>query len=304
MRVYEDITKLVGNTPIMKLSNFEKEEDARAALYAKLEYFNPTGSIKDRPTLNMILEAEKVGMLKQGGTIIEPTSGNTGIGIAAIGRRLGYKVVIVMPENMSEERKKIIKAYGAELVLSPVDKGMKGAIAMAEELKQQTEGAVILGQFTNVNNSLAHKKTAQEIFDDMDGQVDIVVIGVGTGGTVTGIGETLKAMKSDVKIVAIEPEASAVLSGEGPGKHKIQGIGAGFVPEILNTDIYDEIVKICDDEAFDTLHKLAAFEGILLGISSGAAVAGALKLAKKEENIGKNIVAICPDTGLRYLSMI
>lgn len=303
MRIYDDVTKLVGNTPIVKLAKLGEQENLKAAIYAKLEYFNPTGSIKDRPALNMIVEAEKAGLLKKGGTIIEPTSGNTGIGIAAIGRRLGYEVVIVMPENMSEERKKIIKAYGAKLVLSPADQGMKGAIAVAEETAKQT-GGIILGQFTNPNNSLAHIKTAHEILDDMDGNVDIVIAGVGTGGTVTGLGETLKSVKPEIRVIAVEPTTSCVLSGGNAGKHGIQGIGAGFIPEILNKSAYDEVITVSTEDAYDLLYKIAGSEGLLLGISSGAAVAAAAKLAGKAENEGKNIVVICPDTGLRYLSLL
>lgn len=303
MRIYDDVTKLVGNTPIVKLEKLGEQENLKAAIYAKLEYFNPTGSIKDRPALNMIVEAEKAGLLKKGGTIIEPTSGNTGIGIAAIGRRLGYEVVIVMPENMSEERKKIIKAYGAKLVLSPADQGMKGAIAVAEETAKQT-GGIILGQFTNPNNSLAHIKTAHEILDDMDGDVDIVVAGVGTGGTVTGLGETLKSVKPEIKVFAVEPTTSCVLSGGNAGKHGIQGIGAGFIPDILNKSAYDEVITVSTEDAYDLLYKIAGSEGLLLGISSGAAVAAAVELAGKAENEGKNIVVICPDTGLRYLSLL
>ena len=303
MRIYDDVTKLVGNTPIVKLAKLGEQENLKAAIYAKLEYFNPTGSIKDRPALNMIVEAEKAGLLKKGGTIIEPTSGNTGIGIAAIGRRLGYEVVIVMPENMSEERKKIIKAYGAKLVLSPADQGMKGAIAVAEETARKT-GGIILGQFTNPNNSLAHIKTAHEILDDMDGNVDIVIAGVGTGGTVTGLGETLKSVKPEIKVFAVEPTTSCVLSGGNAGKHGIQGIGAGFIPEILNKSAYDEVITVSTEDAYDLLYKIAGSEGLLLGISSGAAVAAAVELAGKAENEGKNIVVICPDTGLRYLSLL
>lgn len=303
MRIYDDVTKLVGNTPIVKLAKLGEQENLKAAIYAKLEYFNPTGSIKDRPALNMIVEAEKAGLLQKGGTIIEPTSGNTGIGIAAIGRRLGYEVVIVMPENMSEERKKIIKAYGAKLVLSPADQGMKGAIAVAEETARKT-GGIILGQFTNPNNSLAHIKTAHEILDDMDGDVDIVVAGVGTGGTVTGLGETLKSVKPEIKVFAVEPTTSCVLSGGNAGKHGIQGIGAGFIPDILNKSAYDEVITVSTEDAYDLLYKIAGSEGLLLGISSGAAVAAAVELAGKAENEGKNIVVICPDTGLRYLSLL
>lgn len=303
MRIYDDVTKLVGNTPIVKLAKLGEQENLKATIYAKLEYFNPTGSIKDRPALNMIVEAEKAGLLQKGGTIIEPTSGNTGIGIAAIGRRLGYEVVIVMPENMSEERKKIIKAYGAKLILSPADQGMKGAIAVAEETAIKT-GGIILGQFTNPNNSLAHIKTAHEILDDMDGDVDIVVAGVGTGGTVTGLGETLKSVKPEIKVFAVEPTTSCVLSGGNAGKHGIQGIGAGFIPEILNKSAYDEVITVSTEDAYDLLYKIAGSEGLLLGISSGAAVAAAVELAGKAENEGKNIVVICPDTGLRYLSLL
>lgn len=303
MRIYDDVTKLVGDTPIVKLAKLGEQENLKAAIYAKLEYFNPTGSIKDRPALNMIVEAEKAGLLKKGGTIIEPTSGNTGIGIAAIGRRLGYEVVIVMPENMSEERKKIIKAYGAKLVLSPADQGMKGAIAVAEETAKQT-GGIILGQFTNPNNSLAHIKTAHEILDDMDGNVDIVIAGVGTGGTVTGLGETLKSVKPEIRVIAVEPTTSCVLSGGNAGKHGIQGIGAGFIPDILNKSAYDEVITVSTEDAYDLLYKIAGSEGLLLGISSGAAVAAAVELAGKAENEGKNIVVICPDTGLRYLSLL
>lgn len=303
MRIYDDITKLVGNTPILHLQNTEKNRNLKAKIFAKLEYFNPAGSVKDRVALNMIKEAEKAGLLKEGGTIIETTSGNTGIGLAAMGRALGYEAIIVMPESMSEERRKLVKAYGAQLVLSPAAKGMKGAIEKAEEIQANSDNAVILGQFTNYANPAAHKQTAKEIFEDMEGKVDIVVMGVGTGGTITGVGETLKAQIPNVKIVAVEPEGSPVLSGGDAGSHKIQGIGAGFVPAILNTSIYDEIIKIGDGEALEMLKTLAASEGILLGISSAAAVLAAKKLAEKPENAGKNILAICPDTGERYLSL-
>lgn len=303
MRIYDDITKLVGNTPILHLQNTEKNRNLKAKIFAKLEYFNPAGSVKDRVALNMIKEAEKAGLLKEGGTIIEPTSGNTGIGLAAMGRALGYEAIIVMPESMSEERRKLVKAYGAQLVLSPAAKGMKGAIEKAEEIQANSDNAVILGQFTNYANPAAHKQTAKEIFEDMEGKVDIVVMGVGTGGTITGVGETLKAQIPNVKIVAVEPEGSPVLSGGDAGSHKIQGIGAGFVPAILNTSIYDEIIKIGDGEALEMLKTLASSEGILLGISSAAAVLAAKKLAEKPENAGKNILAICPDTGERYLSL-
>lgn len=308
MKIYNDITELIGNTPIVKIGRDKErqagQEEQSANVFLKLEYYNPAGSVKDRVALNMILEAEKSGSLKKGGTIVEPTSGNTGIGICAVAAALGYKAVIVMPETMSEERKKIIKLYGAELVLSDGAKGMAGAIQKAEEICEELEDAIILGQFINEANPEAHKRTAEEIWDDMGGNLDVVVCGVGTGGSITGIGKELKKRNKDIVMIAVEPSDSAVLSGEEKGAHKIQGIGAGFVPEILDTKIYDEIVKVKNEEAFEELRNIARDEGILLGISSGAAIFAAKKLAMRHEFKGKNILAICPDTGERYLSVL
>lgn len=302
-KIYKSATELIGNTPLVEFTNIEKKYGLEAKLLAKLEYFNPAGSVKDRIALEMIEEAERSGKLKPGGTIIEPTSGNTGIGLAAIATAKGYKAIIVLPETMSVERRNIIKAYGAQLVLTEGAKGMKGAIAKAEELNQEIPGSIIAGQFVNPANPEAHrKKTGPEIWEDTDGAVDIFVAGVGTGGTVTGVGEYLKGKKESVKVVAVEPSASPVLSQGTAGAHKIQGIGAGFVPEVLNTKIYDEIVPVENEAAFETGKEIAREEGVLVGISSGAALWAAIEEAKKPENKGKTIVAFLPDSGDRYYS--
>lgn len=296
-------TQLVGKTPLLELTNYEKANDLKAKVIAKLEYYNPAGSVKDRIALAMIEDAEEKGLLKPGATIIEPTSGNTGIGISAIATAKGYKAILTMPETMSVERRNLLKAYGAELVLTEGAKGMKGAIARAEELQKEIPGSVILGQFVNPANPKVHfETTGPEIWDDTDGKVDIVVSGVGTGGTITGVGEFLKSKNPDIKIVAVEPADSPVLSKGTPGSHKIQGIGAGFVPETLNTSVYDEIITVSNDDAFATGRDIANYEGVLVGISSGAATWAAKELAKRPENAGKVIVAILPDTGERYLS--
>lgn len=296
--------QLVGNTPLLELHNIERELRLKARLLAKLEYFNPAGSVKDRVALNMILEAEKMGVLKEGGTIIEPTSGNTGIGICAVGAARGYSVIIVMPDIMSVERRQLMTAYGAKLVLTDGKLGMRDAIEKAEEISRQMSGSVILGQFTNPDNPDTHRKTTGvEIFSDTDGAIDVFVAGVGTGGTITGVGECIKANKPDVHIVAVEPEGSAVLSGCSAGPHKLQGIGAGFVPSILNTGIYDEIVRVSDADAFASARLLARTEGILVGVSSGAALSAATKVAERDEYSGKLIVVLLPDGGDKYLSM-
>ena len=303
MKVYEKITDLIGGTPLLELKNYEKENDLSATILAKLEYFNPAGSVKDRIARAMIDDAEKKGLLKPGAVIIEPTSGNTGIGLASVAAARGYKIILTMPETMSVERRNLLKAYGAELVLTDGAKGMKGAIAKAEELAAQTPGSFIPSQFTNAANPEAHRQTTgPEIWNDTDGKVDIFVAGVGTGGTLTGVGEYLKSKKSNVKIVAVEPAGSPVLSKGTPGPHKIQGIGAGFVPDTLNTKIYDEIITVENEDAFKTGKAIARKEGVLVGISSGAAVYAATELAKRPENKGKVIVALLPDTGDRYLS--
>lgn len=302
-KIYKNATELIGNTPLVEFTNIEKKYSLGAKIVAKLEYFNPAGSVKDRIALEMIEDAERSGKLKPGGTIIEPTSGNTGIGLAAIATAKGYKAIIVLPETMSVERRNIIKAYGAELVLTEGSKGMKGAIAKAEELNQEIPGSIIAGQFVNPANPEAHrKKTGPEIWEDTDGEVDIFVAGVGTGGTVTGVGEYLKEKKAAVKVIAVEPAASPVLSQGTAGTHKIQGIGAGFVPEVLNTKIYDEVVAVENDAAFQAGKEIAKEEGILVGISSGAALWAALEEAKKPENKGKTIVVFLPDSGDRYYS--
>lgn len=302
-KIYRNATELIGNTPLVEFTNIERKYGLKAKLLAKLEYFNPAGSVKDRIALEMIEEAERSGKLKQGATIIEPTSGNTGIGLAAIATAKGYKAIIVLPETMSVERRNIIKAYGAELVLTDGAKGMKGAIAKAEELNQEIPGSFIAGQFVNPANPEAHRKTTgPEIWEDTDGQVDIFVSGVGTGGTITGAGEYLKRKKASVKVVAVEPAASPVLSEGTAGAHKIQGIGAGFVPDVLNTKIYDEIIKVDNEDAFDIGREIARNEGILVGISSGAALWAALREARKPENEGKTIVVLLPDSGDRYYS--
>ena len=302
-KIYTSADQLIGKTPLLELTRIEKEEKLEARILAKLEYFNPAGSVKDRVATSIIDEAEKSGALKPGATLIEPTSGNTGIGLASVAAARGYKLIIVMPDTMSVERRQLIKAYGAELVLSEGAKGMKGAIAKADELAAQIPGSFIPGQFVNPANPKAHfETTGPEIYEDTDGEVDIFVAGVGTGGTVTGVGEYLKSKKPGVKIVAVEPASSAVLSTGVAGPHKIQGIGAGFVPKVLNTKVYDEVIPVTNEDAFATGKRIGKSEGVLVGISSGAAVWAALELAKRPENKGKNIVVLLPDTGDRYLS--
>ena len=302
--IKKSVTELIGNTPLLELERYSKAAGVTGAtILAKLEYLNPAGSVKDRVALAMIEDAEKKGVLKEGSTIIEPTSGNTGIGLAAIAAAKGYRAILTLPDTMSVERRNLLAAYGAELVLTEGAKGMKGAIAKAEELKESIPGAVILGQFDNPANPEAHRKTTgPEIWEQTDGKVDIFVAGVGTGGTLTGVGEYLKSKNPDVKIVAVEPAASPVLSTGTPGPHKIQGIGAGFVPSILNTSIYDEIITIENDDAFTEGKRFARSEAILVGISSGAALKAASILASRDENKGKNIVVLLPDSGDRYLS--
>lgn len=303
MRTFDKITDLIGGTPILKLNNYIALNELPANIYAKLEYFNPAGSVKDRIAKAMIDDAEAKGALKPGAVIIEPTSGNTGIGLAAVAASKGYRIILTMPETMSVERRNLLKAYGAELVLTDGAKGMKGAIAKAEELAQQIEGGFIPSQFTNSANPTAHfNTTGPEIWKDTDGKVDIFVAGVGTGGTVSGVGKYLKSKNPNVKVVAVEPAGSPVLSKGVAGPHKIQGIGAGFVPETLDTKIYDEIIAVENEDAFATGRTLARKEGLLVGISSGAAVYAATQLAKRPENKGKNIVVLLPDTGDRYLS--
>ena len=302
-KVYTSVTELIGKTPLIELKNIEKKNSLNATVVAKLEYFNPAGSVKDRIAKAMIEDAEAKGVLKEGATIIEPTSGNTGIGLASVATAKGYRTILTMPETMSIERRNLLKAYGAEIVLTDGSKGMSGAIAKAEELKNEIDGAVILGQFVNPANPATHfKTTGPEIWEDTDGKVDIFVAGVGTGGTLNGTGKYLKSQNPDVKVVAVEPETSPVLSEGHGGPHKIQGIGAGFVPETLDTQIYDEIVKVPNEAAFETANSIAKTEGILVGISSGASLWAALQLAQRPENAGKTIVAIFPDTGERYLS--
>ena len=303
MKIYEKITDLIGGTPILKLSNYKKLKELDADIYAKLECFNPAGSVKDRIAKAMIDKAEQKGALKPGAVIIEPTSGNTGIGLAAVAASRGYKIILTMPETMSVERRNLLKAYGAELVLTDGTKGMKGAIEKAKELASEIENSFIPSQFTNMANPAAHyAATGPEIWNDLDGKVDIFVAGVGTGGTLSGVGKYLKEQNPNVKIVAVEPAGSPVLSKGTPGPHKIQGIGAGFVPDTLNTSIYDEIITVENEEAFEAGKTLARKEGLLVGISSGAAVHAATVLAKRPENKGKVIVALLPDTGERYLS--
>lgn len=302
-KVYKSVTELIGKTPLIELKNIEKKNSLNATVVAKLEYFNPAGSVKDRIAKAMIEDAEAKGILKEGATIIEPTSGNTGIGLASVATAKGYRTILTMPETMSIERRNLLKAYGAEIVLTDGSKGMSGAIAKADELKNEIDGAVILGQFVNPANPETHfKTTGPEIWEDTDGKVDIFVAGVGTGGTLSGTGKYLKSQNPDVKVVAVEPETSPVLSEGHGGPHKIQGIGAGFVPETLDTQIYDEIVKVPNEAAFETANSIAKTEGILVGISSGASLWAALQLAQRPENAGKTIVAIFPDTGERYLS--
>jgi cysteine synthase A len=303
MAIYKSILDLVGKTPLVELANYSKANHLEATVLGKLEYFNPAGSVKDRIAKSMIEEAEKSGQLKEGSVIIEPTSGNTGIGLSSVAAAKGYRIIIVMPETMSIERRNLMKAYGAELVLTEGSKGMKGAIAKANELAAEIEGSFIPGQFTNQVNPATHKATTgPEIWEDTDGKVDIFVAGVGTGGTVTGVGQYLKSKNPDVKIVAVEPASSPVLSTGKGGSHKIQGIGAGFIPETLDTSVYDEIITVENDAAFEVGREVAREEGFLVGISSGAAVWAAAELAKRPENKGKTIVALLPDTGDRYLS--
>lgn len=302
-RIFTSADQLIGHTPLMELTNIEKKHGLKAKLLAKLEYFNPAGSVKDRIAKAMIDDAEAKGLLKPGSVIIEPTSGNTGIGLASVAAARGYRIIIVMPETMSVERRQIMKAYGAELVLTEGAKGMKGAIEKADELAKSTPGSFIPSQFSNPANPAAHfASTGPEIWDDTDGKVDIFVAGVGTGGTLTGVGKYLKSKNSDVKVVAVEPAGSPVLSKGTAGPHKIQGIGAGFVPDTLDTSVYDEILPIENDDAFSTGREIARSEGVLVGISSGAAVFAAIELAKRPENKGKKIVVLLPDTGDRYLS--
>ena len=303
MKVYKKITDLIGHTPLLELGNIENEEKLEAKIYAKLEYFNPAGSVKDRIAKAMLEDAEAKGVLKPGSTIIEPTSGNTGIGLASAAAAKGYKLIIAMPETMSVERRKLMKAYGAELVLTEGAKGMKGAIAKAEELAKEIPDSFIPSQFLNPANPAAHEKsTGVEIWDDTDGTVDIFVAGVGTGGTISGTGKYLKSKNPNVKVVAVEPASSPVLSKGTAGPHKIQGIGAGFVPDTLDTKIYDEILPVENDDAFEMGRRIAKTEGVLVGISSGAALYAAIQLAKRPENKGKTIVTLLPDTGERYLS--
>lgn len=302
-KVYKSVGQLIGKTPLVELSNIEKALDLKANIFAKFEYFNPAGSVKDRVAKAMIDDAVKTGALREDSVIIEPTSGNTGIGLASVAATYGYRIIIVMPETMSIERRQLVKAYGAELVLTEGSKGMKGAIAKAEELASSIPNSFIPGQFENKSNPKAHyDTTGPEIYEDMDGNVDIFVAGVGTGGTITGVGQFLKLKLPDVKVVAVEPEGSPVLSKGTPGPHKIQGIGAGFVPGVLDTSIYDEIIAVSNENAFESGRLVGRKEGALVGISSGAALWAAIQLAKREENKGKNIVVLFPDTGDRYLS--
>ena len=301
--IYKGTLGLIGNTPLVEVVNIEKDQDLSATVLVKLEYFNPAGSVKDRIAKSMIEDAESKGLLKEGSVIIEPTSGNTGIGLASIAAAKGYRIILTMPDTMSIERRNILKAYGAELVLTEGAKGMKGAIAKADELAKEIPDSFIPGQFVNPANAAMHRKTTgPEIYKDTDGAVDIFVAGVGTGGTLTGVGEYLKSVKPEVQVVAVEPAGSPVLSGGSAGAHKLQGIGAGFVPEVLNTEIYDEVMPIDNDVAFDMAKLLAKKEGVLVGISSGAALYAAIQLAKRPENKGKTIVALLPDSGDRYYS--
>lgn len=302
-QIYKNVEEMIGRTPLLEVARIEEEKGLQAKVLVKLELFNPAGSVKDRAALSMLLDAEERGLIAPGSTIIEPTSGNTGIGLASVAASRGYRTVFTMPETMSIERRKLLKGYGAEIVLTEGAKGMPGAIAKAEELAAKSEDAIVLGQFVNEANPRAHRETTgPEIWQDTDGTVDIFVAGVGTGGTVTGTGAYLKEKNPDIKVVAVEPAASAVLSGGKPGPHGLQGIGAGFVPDILDTDIYDEIMTVENEEAYSASRLLAAKQGVLTGISSGAALHAAIKLAMRVENKGKTIVALLPDTGERYLS--
>ncbi len=302
-KIYTSADQLIGHTPLLELTHLEKAEGLKAKILAKLEYFNPAGSAKDRVAKAMIDDAEAKGLLKEGSVIIEPTSGNTGIGLAAVAAARGYRTIIVMPDTMSVERRQLLKAYGAELVLTEGAKGMSGAIAKAEQLAKEIPGGFVAGQFVNPANPEAHRQTTgPEIWEDTDGKVDIFVAGVGTGGTITGVGEYLKSKNPNVKIVAVEPAGSPVLSGGKPGPHKVQGIGAGFVPQVLNTSVYDEVIPVENEDAFQTGRRIGSTEGVLVGISSGAAAWAALQLAQRPENEGKTIVALLPDTGDRYLS--
>lgn len=304
MKIRESVTELIGNTPLLRLRKIEKQCGAKAALIAKLEYFNPGGSAKDRVGWNMIRAAEEDGRLKTGGTIIEPTSGNTGVGIAMVAAAKGYRAIMTMPESMSVERRNLLKVYGAELVLTDAAKGMQGAVDKAEELANEIPGSIIAGQFVNPANWQIHyETTGPEIWRDTDGAVDIFVSAVGTGGTITGVGTYLKEQNPQIKVVAVEPEASPLLSQGKAGPHKIQGIGANFIPEVLDTSVYDEIIAVSDDAAFDTMKELAVTEGLFTGISSGAALYAARELVKREENREKNVVVLLPDTGERYLSL-
>ena len=302
-RIYTSADRLIGRTPLLELSNIEKSLGLKARILAKLEYFNPAGSVKDRVAKEMIDDAERTGKLKPGSVIIEPTSGNTGIGLCSVAAARGYRIIIVMPDTMSVERRQLMRAYGAELVLTDGKLGMKGAIEKADELAKEIKGSFIPGQFTNPANPEAHRKTTgPEIYDDTDGEVDIFVAGVGTGGTISGVGEYLKSKNPAVRVVAVEPESSAVLSGKAAGSHAIQGIGAGFIPEVLNTEIYDEIIPVSNEDALSTGRLVGRSEGVLIGISSGAAVFAAIELAKRPENNGKTIVVLLADSGDRYLS--
>ena len=302
-KIYTSIDQLIGRTPLLELSNIEKEEGLEARVLAKLEYFNPGGSVKDRVAKSILDDAEKKGLINKDSVIIEPTSGNTGIGLASVAAARGYRAIIVMPETMSIERRQLMKAYGAELVLTEGAKGMKGAIAKAQELSEEITGSFIPGQFVNPANPEIHRlTTGPEIYEDTDGQVDILVAGVGTGGTITGVGEYLKSQNPDVQVIAVEPQASPVLSQGAPGPHKIQGIGAGFIPDVLNTSVYDEIIQVTNEDAFETGRMIGVREGVLAGISSGAALFAAVQVAKRPENKGKTIVVILPDNGERYLS--
>ncbi len=303
-KIYKSITELVGNTPLIELAKYSQLQGLKTNILAKLEYFNPTHSVKDRIAKAMIEDAEEKGLITSGDTIIEPTSGNTGIGLASIGVAKGYKVILTMPETMSVERTKLLKAYGATVVLTSGTLGMSGAIREAEKLHRSIKNSIILGQFTNIANPITHRETTgKEVWKDTDGSVDIFVSGIGTGGTITGVGEYLKSKNPNIKVVAVEPKGSPVLSQGRSGKHRIQGIGAGFVPSVLNTDIYDEVIAVADESAIKTAKLLVQHDGLLVGISSGAVVWASTELAKRPENSGKNIVALLPDTGERYLSM-